>query len=131
MESNNLNLNIKIPDIKKNLTITISSSSKVSDLKKKIEELSGLPPQIQKLVTKGKILKDDTSELSSYNIKNESTIIVLKNKDIISQNTSNNNNNPFSNLLRMMNNNNNNNNNNMNNLNNMMNNNMMSNMMKI
>ena len=34
MESNNLNLNIKIPDIKKNLTITISSSSKFLDLKK-------------------------------------------------------------------------------------------------
>ena len=132
MESNNLNLNIKIPDIKKTLTIAISSSSKVSDLKKKIEELSGVPPITQKLVSKGKILKDDSSQLSSYNIINESTIIVLKNKNIIPQNTSNNNNNPFSNLLNMINNNNNNNNNmnNLNNLmNNMMNNNMMNNMM--
>jgi hypothetical protein len=48
MESNNLNLNIKIPDIKKNLTITISSSSKILDLKKKIEELSGVLQLTQK-----------------------------------------------------------------------------------
>ncbi len=96
MESN-INIEIKIPDIKKNFTITMPISSLISDLKKKIEELSGISPIAQKLILKGKILREDSSSLSSLNITSNCTMIVLRNKNISPQN--NNNNNPLNNMM--------------------------------
>jgi ubiquitin C len=56
-------------------TIEILPELKISFLKAMIQDMSGIPPEKQKLIFAGKILIDDMS-LSDYNIIYMSTIIV-------------------------------------------------------
>ncbi|KAI9146074.1 hypothetical protein BKA69DRAFT_1047230 [Paraphysoderma sedebokerense] len=43
-------------------------SSTVSDLKTRVESLTGIPPECQKLLYKG-MLKDDAAPLSNYKLQ--------------------------------------------------------------
>ena len=58
-------------------TITINKSATVLGLKGEIEKLTHVPPAQQKLIIKGKTMKD-SDPLSSYEIDNDSTIAMIK-----------------------------------------------------
>ena len=72
-------INIKIkttysPEIK---TVTVKSDAKVEDIMKEIEKYSNIPPDGQKLIFKGKILKPE-EPISTYKIENDVTLIMVK-----------------------------------------------------
>ena len=72
-------INIKIkttysPEIK---TVTVKSDCKVEDIMKEIEKYSNIPPDGQKLIFKGKILKPE-EPISTYKIENDVTLIMVK-----------------------------------------------------
>ena len=72
-------INIKIkttysPEIK---TVTVKSDCKVEDIMKEIEKYSNIPPDGQKLIFKGKILKPE-EPISNYKIENDVTLIMVK-----------------------------------------------------
>ena len=72
-------INIKIkttysPELK---TVTVKSDCKVEDIMKEIEKYSNIPPDGQKLIFKGKILKPEET-ISTYKIENDSTLIMVK-----------------------------------------------------
>ena len=72
-------INIKIkttysPEIK---TVTVKSDGKVEDIMKEIEKYSNIPPDGQKLIFKGKILKPE-EPISTYKIENDVTLIMVK-----------------------------------------------------
>ena len=62
------------PEIK---TVTVKSDCKVEDIMKEIEKYSNVPPSCQKLIFKGKILKQE-EPISTYNIENDVTLIMVK-----------------------------------------------------
>ena len=72
-------INIKIkttysPELK---TVTVKSDCKVEDIMKEIEKYSNIPPDGQKLIFKGKILKPEES-IATYKIENDCTLIMVK-----------------------------------------------------
>ena len=72
-------INIKIkttysPEIN---TVTVKSDCKVVDIMKEIEKYSKIPPDGQKLIFKGKILKPEEL-ISNYKIENDITLIMVK-----------------------------------------------------
>ena len=71
-----INIKIKIPNspIK---TVTVKSDSKVEDIMKEIEKFSNIPPKEQKLIFKGKNLKQE-DPISKYKIENNITLIMVK-----------------------------------------------------
>ena len=62
------------PEIK---TVTVKSDGKVEDIMKEIEKYSNIPPDGQKLIFKGKILKPE-EPISTYKIENDVTLIMVK-----------------------------------------------------
>lgn len=58
-------------------TITVKSDSKVLDIMKEIEKYSKVPPEGQKLIFKGKILKSE-EPISTYGLENDCTLIMVK-----------------------------------------------------
>ena len=72
-------INIKIkttysPEIN---TVTVKSDCKVVDIMKEIEKYSKIPPDSQKLIFKGKILKPEEA-IATYKIENDVTLIMVK-----------------------------------------------------
>jgi hypothetical protein len=60
----------------KTLSIVVNSTELVENLKERIQDLDGTPPDVQRLIFEGKQIEDG-STLGDYKIRHESTIHLL------------------------------------------------------
>ena len=61
----------------KTLQLNVRPSNTIMELKELIQEKEGIPPDQQRLITKGMQLEEDSHTLSQYNIQRESTLVLV------------------------------------------------------
>nr|8J0A_A Chain A, Ubiquitin variant R4 [synthetic construct]8J0A_B Chain B, Ubiquitin variant R4 [synthetic construct] len=59
------------------IKLEVNDDDTILNVKKKIEEKTGIPPEDQILIYKGKVLEDDKT-LADYNIKENDTLYLVK-----------------------------------------------------
>lgn len=77
MEIESETFQFKIKWVKKVFNVDIGSNEKLETLKATIYSLTDVLPKNQKLLCKGKFLKDDEKLLKDYNLKNKSLIMLI------------------------------------------------------